>query len=213
MKYILDRTYAKELLEWAYEQNPGPWFEHSLHVAHATENIIIELIKNGYNLDADIAYNAALLHDIGRYKGFTKSVIHSYDGYMYMNDLGYTGNAVICVTHSFPCKNEHIDIAAEWSLVPDHMRSRLVEILNEHCNYDLYNKVITLCDALADAGGFTTLERRLISVGLRHGTTSHTSLHWKGFYAIKKELEALIGKSIYTVLHDVEKSIYEDIEY
>ncbi|QIZ42741.1 HD domain-containing protein [Bacillus sp. RZ2MS9] len=213
MKYILDRMYAKELLEWAYEQNPGPWFEHSLHVAHATENIIIELIKKGYKLDADTAYNAALLHDIGRYKGFTKSVIHSYDGYMYMNDLGYTGNAVICVTHSFPCKNEHIDIAAEWSLVPDHMRSRLVEILNEHCNYDLYNKVITLCDALADADGFTTLERRLISVGLRHGTTSHTSLHWKGFYAIKKELEALIGKSIYTVLPDVEKSIYEDIEY
>lgn len=213
MKYILDRTYAKELLEWAYEQNSGPWFEHSINVAQATENIILELIKNGYNLNADIAYNAALLHDIGRYKGFTKSVIHSYDGYMYMNDLGYTGNAVICVTHSFPCKNEHIDIAAEWSLVPDHMRIKLVEILNEHCNYDLYNKVITLCDALADADGFTTLERRLISVGLRHGTTSHTSLHWKGFYAIKKELEALIGKSIYTVLPDVENSIYEDIEY
>lgn len=213
MKYILDRTYAKELLEWAYEQNPGPWFEHSINVAQATENIIIELIKNGYNLDADIAYNAALLHDIGRYKGFTKSVIHSYDGYMYMNDLGYTGNAVICVTHSFPCKNEHIDIAAEWSLVPDHMRIQLVEILNEYCNYDLYNKIITLCDALADADGFTTLERRLISVGLRHGTTSHTSLHWKGFYAIKKELEALICKSIYTILPDVENSIYEDIEY
>ncbi|ACM13095.1 HD domain-containing protein [Bacillus paranthracis] len=213
MKYIVDRTYAKELLEWAYEQNPGPWFEHSINVAQATENIIIELIKNGYNLDADIAYNAALLHDIGRYKCFTKSVIHSYDGYMYMNDLGYTGNAVICVTHSFPCKNEHIDIAAEWSLVPDHMRIQLVEILNEHCKYDLYNKVITLCDALADADGFTTLERRLISVGLRHGTTSHTSLHWKGFYAIKKELEALIGKSIYTVLPDVENSIYEDIKY
>ncbi|HDR3884322.1 TPA: HD domain-containing protein [Bacillus thuringiensis] len=213
MKYLLDRTYAKELLKWAYEQNPGPWFEHSLHVAHATENIIIELIKKGYKLDADIAYNAALLHDIGRYKGFTKSVIHSYDGYMYMNDLGYTGNAIICVTHSFPCKNEHIDIAAEWSLVPDHMKSRLVAILNEHSNYDLYNKVITLCDALADADGFTTLERRLISVGLRHGTTSHTSLHWKGFYAIKKELEALIGKSIYTILPDVGKSIYEDIEY
>ncbi|WP_318581720.1 HD domain-containing protein [Bacillus paranthracis] len=213
MKYIVDRTYAKELLEWAYEQNPGPWFEHSINVAQATENIIIELIKNGYNLDADIAYNAALLHDIGRYKGFTKSVIHSYDGYMYMNDLGYTGNAVICVTHSFPCKNEHIDIAAEWSLVPDHMRIQLVEILIEHCNYDLYNKIITLCDALADADGFTTLERRLISVGLRHGTTSHTSLHWKGFYAIKKELEALIGKSIYTVLPDVENSIYEDIKY
>ncbi|OFD42405.1 phosphohydrolase [Bacillus mycoides] len=152
------------------------------------------------------------MHDIGRYKGFTKSVIHSYDGYMYMNDLGYTGNAIICVTHSFPCKNEHIDIAAEWSLVPDYMESQLVEILNEHSNYDLYNKVITLCDALADADGFTTLERRLISVGLRHGTTAHTSLHWKGFYTIKKELESLIGKSIYTLLPDVEKSIYKNVE-
>ncbi|MED1410964.1 MULTISPECIES: HD domain-containing protein [Bacillus] len=213
MKYILNRTYARELLEWAYEQNPGPWFKHSINVAHATEKIIVELIKNGYDLDADIAYNAALLHDIGRYKGFTKSVIHSYDGYMYMNDLGYTGNAIICVTHSFPCKNEHIDIAAEWCLVPDHMKIQLVDTLNKHSDYDLYNKVITLCDALADADGFTTLERRLVSVGLRHGTTSHTSLHWKGFYAIKKELESLIGKSIYTLLSDVEKSIYEDIEY
>ncbi|ARC27917.1 MULTISPECIES: HD domain-containing protein [Bacillus] len=213
MKYILDRKYARKLLDWAYEQNPGPWFEHSIHVANATEKIIVELIKNGYDLDVDIAYNAALLHDIGRYKGFTKSVIHSYDGYMYMNDLGYTGNAVICVTHSFPCKNEHIDIAAEWSLVPDYMKSRLIEILNEHSDYDLYNKVITLCDALADADGFTTLERRLVSVGLRHGTTSHTSLHWKGFYTIKNELESLIGKSIYTLLPDVEKSICKNTEY
>lgn len=104
MKYILDRTYARELLKWAYEQNPGPWFEHSINVALATEKIVVELIHNGYDLNADIAYNAALLHDIGRYKGFTKSVIHSYDGYMYLNDLGYKGNAIICVTHSFPCK-------------------------------------------------------------------------------------------------------------
>lgn len=76
-----------------------------------------------------------------------------------MNDLGYTGNAIICVTHSFPCKNEHLDIAAEWSIVPDYMESRLIEILNENSDYDLYNKVITLCDALADAEGFTTLEK------------------------------------------------------
>lgn len=75
MKYILDRTYARELLEWAYEQNPGPWFEHSINVALATEKIVVELINNGhYDLNPDIAYNAALLHDIGRYKGFTKSV-------------------------------------------------------------------------------------------------------------------------------------------
>jgi hypothetical protein len=213
LKYILDRNYANGILEWGYQQNPGPWKNHSLNVATATENILIELNRNGYNLDIDLGYNAALLHDIGRFKGFTKSVIHSYDGYVYMNELGYEGNAIICVTHSFPCKNNNIEIAAEWQLVPENMKAKLVKILNENENYDLYNKVIALCDALADSEGFTTLEKRLISVGLRHGTNSHTPLHWRGFYTIKNEIESLIKKSIYKVLPDIEGSIYSSIDY
>ncbi len=182
-------------------------------MAKATENILLELNKNGHDLNVDLGYNAALLHDIGRYKGFTKSVIHSYDGYIYMKEKGFTGNAIICVTHSFPCKNEHIENAAEWHLVPGYMKDQLIEILNENSDYDFYNKVITLCDALADAEGFTTLEKRLVSVGLRHGTNSHTSLHWKGFYSIKKELEKHLNKSIYKLLPNVEKSIYTNIDY
>jgi hypothetical protein len=213
MKYILDRNYAYEAIEWAYNQNPGPWLKHSINVAKAAENILIELNKNGYDFDVDLGYNAALLHDIGRYKGFTKSVIHSYDGYIYFKELGFTGNAIICVTHSFPCMNEHIEIAADWSLVPKRMKFKLVEILDKNSTYDIYNKVITLCDALADSEGFTTLEKRLISVGLRHGTTLHTSLHWKGFYKIKNELEVLLDKSIYKLLPGVEDSIYTNLDH
>lgn len=213
MNFILDRDYANELIGWAYQQNPGPWFKHSVNVARATENILMELNKNGFNLDVDLGYNAALLHDIGRYKGFTKSVIHSYDGYIYFEELGFNGNAIVCVTHSFPCGNEHIEIAADWSLVPEHMKVKLIEILDMNSKYDIYNKVITLCDAIADSEGFTTLEKRLVSVSLRYGTNSHTSLHWKGFYTIKKELEGLLGKSIYKLLPGVEDSLYTKIEY
>ncbi|MBP1916361.1 hypothetical protein J2Z23_003343 [Lederbergia galactosidilyticus] len=153
------------------------------------------------------------MHDIGRYKGFTKSVILSYDGYIYFEELGYSGNATVCVTHSFPNKNKHIDIATDWSLVPEHMKLKLVEILDKNKTYDIYNKVITLCDALADSQGFTTLERRLVSVGLRHGTNAHTSLHWKGFYIIKNELEELLDKSIYKLLTGVEDSLYTKVDY
>ncbi len=213
MSYILDREYARELLKSASQQNQGPWVNHSVNVARATENILIELNNKGYDLNVDLGYNAGLLHDIGRYKGFTKSVIHSYDGYNYMNELGYTGNAIVCVTHSFPCKNENIENAADWSLVPEHMKVKLVETLDKNSTYDIYNKVITLCDALADSEGFTTLENRLVSVGLRHGTNLHTSLHWKGFYAIKNELEGLLNKSIYKLLPGVENSIYTNIDY
>lgn len=212
MKYILDRDHAKKILEWAYTQNPGPWYNHSLHVAKATENILMELNKSGYDLDVDLAYNAALLHDIGRYKGLTKSVIHSYDGYMYFKELGFLGNANICVTHSFPNKNKHSEIAADWSLVPEYMKVKLLEILEKNSTYDMYNQVITLCDALADSEGFTTLERRLVSVGLRHGTNEHTSLHWKGFYTIKNEIEKILDKSIYKLLPNIENSIYIKID-
>ncbi|QTD39700.1 HD domain-containing protein [Sporosarcina sp. Te-1] len=208
MDYIRNRNEASALLEWGKNQNPGSWYAHSIHVAQATEKVVAALISKGYDLDVDVAYNAALLHDIGRYKGFTKSVIHSYDGYEYMNQLGYRGNAQICVTHSFPSGNQHLEYAADWALVPDSMEMKLKKILNNYPAYNLYDKVIALCDALADEEGFTLLEKRLISVGLRHGTNRHTSLHWQGFYAIKNELEAMIGVSIYTLFPGIEQSIY-----
>lgn len=213
MKFILDRAHAKEILDWANQQNPGPWMDHSINVAKATENILLDLNKQGHNLDVDLGYNAALIHDIGRYKGFTKSVVHSYDGYMYLKELGYIGNAIICVTHSFPCQNENLDVAAEWQLIPSYMKQVMVEVLQENSPYDIYNKIITLCDALADAGGFTMLEKRLISVGLRHGTTTNTSLHWRGFYTIKNELETLLGKSVYELLPGIEKSFYSTVDF
>lgn len=213
MKFITDRTYARELLETANQLNLGTWYKHSLNVAQAAEYIVIELTKKGHNLDCDVAYNAGLLHDIGRYKGFTKSVIHSYDGYKFMDELGYQGNAIICVTHSFPCENKDIETSAEWNVVPSYMKDELKGILNKNRNYYYYNKVITLCDALADENGFTTLEKRFISVGLRHGTNSYTSIRWKGFYEIKEEIELLIGKSIYSLLPGIEKTIYSKMEF
>ncbi|MFF2752895.1 HD domain-containing protein [Psychrobacillus sp. NPDC058041] len=213
MKFITDRTYARELLETANQLNPGPWYKHSLNVANAAEYIVIEMTKKGLHLDCDIAYNAGILHDIGRYKGFTKSVIHSYDGYKFMDELGYQGNAIVCVTHSFPNENKDIETAADWTIVPPYMKEKLVEVLKVNSNYDWYNKVITLCDALADENGFTTLEKRFISVGLRHGTDSNTAIRWKGFYEIKEEIEILIGKSIYELLPGIELSIYAKMEY
>lgn len=213
MKYITDRIYAIELLEKAYKQNAGPWYGHSLYVAKAAEYIASELVEKGYNIDSDIAYCAGLLHDIGRFKGFTPSVIHSYDGYMYLEELGYIGNAVISVTHSFPCENNDIVAAADWTVVPIYMKKKIEEVLDENAHYNIYNKIITLCDALADENGFTTLEKRFISVGLRYGTDNYTAIRWRGFYEIKKEIESFIGRSVYRLLPGIEKSIYTNLEF
>ncbi len=132
---------------------------------------------------------------------------------MYLEELDYTGNAIICITHSFPCENRDIEVAADWKVVPLYMKKKIEEVLNRNFNYDMYNKVITLCDALADENGFTTLEKRFISVGLRYGTDTYTAIRWRGFYEIKKEIESFIGMSIYRLLPGIEKSIYTNMEF
>jgi putative nucleotidyltransferase with HDIG domain len=84
MKFVEDRAYSEQLLNEAASSNPGTWVQHSINVARAAEYIAAELLKKGYEIDPKIAYTSGLLHDIGRYVGFTPSVIHSLDGYLFM---------------------------------------------------------------------------------------------------------------------------------
>src|SRR5690554_3938941 len=107
--YQEDRELTERLLQWAAEQNPGRWVDHSFYVAKAAETIASALQRAGVEIDPNIAYNCGILHDIGRYKGITPSVVHSYDGYVYMMSRGYSGNAQVCVTHSFPIRADRIE--------------------------------------------------------------------------------------------------------
>lgn len=210
MKYVSDREFAKELLVWANSQNPGRWVDHSKNVALAAEILAKELKNKGVDIDSDIAYCCGLLHDIGRYKGITPSVIHSYDGYLYMMDLGYEGVANICITHSFPIGKKGIEYVNGWDDVPTYMRDFIVSRIEE-IEWNIYDKLITLCDAVSETDGFTLIEKRLISVAIRNGTNENVPQHWKGFYYLKNEIEENLGDSIYRFLPGIEKSIYTHV--
>ncbi|MBM7840688.1 hypothetical protein JOC54_003981 [Alkalihalobacillus xiaoxiensis] len=208
--YLKDRYEAERLLEWASKENPGRWVDHSRFVAKAAERMAQALVENGYEIDPEIAYIAGILHDIGRYKGFSPSVIHSYDGYLLLKKLGYVGNATICVTHSFPIGTELIEAVNGWDQVPEWMQRELINILKQ-IDWTMYDKVLTLSDAIADTNGFTIIERRLVSVAIRNGTSVHVPTHWRGFFQIKQEIEAIIGCSVYQLFPGIESSIYEQI--
>ena len=49
---LLTRTIAEQALEYAHEQNPGPWADHARYVAQACEHIA----KRCPHLDNDDAY-------------------------------------------------------------------------------------------------------------------------------------------------------------
>jgi hypothetical protein len=125
-----------------------------------------------------------------------------------MTDRGYEGTANVCVTHSFPSPN--VDAINGWTGIPRQVQNQLRNILSQ-IEWSIYDKVVTLCDALADDKGFSTIEKRLVSAAIRNGVNSNSPEVWKGYYIYKSEIETIIGKSIYKLLPGIEESIYSDI--
>ena len=69
--------------------------------------------------------------------------------------------------------------------------------------FDLYDRLIQLCDAIALPTGFCLMEKRLIDVAMRHGVNDRSIERWQAFLGIQKDFEAVIGCSIYTLLPGV----------
>lgn len=192
-------TALKEL-EIAGKMNPGPWTEHSLNVAKAAKLIS----EHCGNLDSNKAFVFGLLHDIGRRNGVT-AVKHIIDGYDYAMSKGWDEIAGVCLTHSFPIKDIDADIGKkdiskeQYDFIDNYLKNT---------EYDDYDKLIILCDALADANGFCILEKRFIDTTRRYGIFPFSVERWNKTYEYKEYFESLTGKSIYKLLPHIEDCIY-----
>jgi hypothetical protein len=192
---IPTREEAHRLLQNAEISNPGPWIDHSKYVAIAAESI-----ANHYNeIIPNNAYVLGLLHDIGRYIGVT-DLRHTIDGYKYLLDLKYADAARICITHSYPIKDPNAIISKS-----DYTEEEF-EWLKQYLSsieYDIYDHLIQLCDALAMPTGICLLEKRLIDVAMRYPINEYAKQRWKVFFEIKNNIEKEIGQSIYKILPGV----------
>ncbi|MGM9563179.1 MAG: HDOD domain-containing protein [Faecousia sp.] len=187
-------------LEIAGQMNPGPWTKHSYHVADAAK-IIAEHCDS---LDSEKAFVCGLLHDIGRRTGIA-AVRHIIDGYDYAMSKGWDEVARVCLTHSFPVKDIEADIGKKD--ISQAQYDFICHYLN-NLEYDDYDKLIILCDALADANGFCILEKRFIDTTRRYGIYPFSVDRWNRTYAYKDYFEEMMGKSIYRLLPNIEESIY-----
>jgi putative nucleotidyltransferase with HDIG domain len=180
--------------------NPGPWVQHSIYTAQAAEAIA----EPHPRLDADAAYVMGLLHDIGRREGVTH-VRHVLDGYTFLLGKGYNNAARICITHMFPLADlRTVDgyLDCEDAEVA-FLRDNLAKI-----EFDEYDRLIQLCDAVALPSGFCLIEKRIVDVGLRCGVSEYTVERWKVRLATQCEFEKAIGQSIYRVLPGVVENTF-----
>lgn len=192
---MLKPTEADKELKLAAQLNSGPWEQHSVSVA---ENARLIAEKTN-SMDCDKAYVMGLMHDIGRRAG-VKGILHIFDGYDYMMSVGQEEIASICLTHSFPIKDVDTffgkyDCSFEQKKFLQHF------LANKQ--YDDYDMLIQLCDAVSLPNGACIIEKRFIDVALRHGLPDFTIEKWKAFMNVKKHFDELCGCNIYTFLPNV----------
>jgi hypothetical protein len=191
---------AEEFIKEAQCLHPGPWVQHSLFVGKAAESIA----QYHPQLDPQTAFVLGYLHDIGRRAGVA-DMRHTLDGYSFLLEQGYEYAARICITHVFPLK--HLDsVAGKWDCTQQEL-----DFLSEYLSrieFDEYDRLIQLCDAIALPSGYCLIEKRLMDVALRHGVNEFSVPRWKAFLEIQNEFESAIGQSIYKVLPGVVENTF-----
>ena len=192
---MLTPSEADKELKIAAQLTPGPWEQHSISVAK-NARLIAEKVEG---MDCDKAYVMGLMHDIGRRAGI-KGILHIFDGYDYMMSIKQEEIARICLTHSFPIKDVNTFLG-KYDCSSD--QKEFLAAFLKNSEYDNYDILIQLCDAISLPNGACIMEKRLVDVALRHGLTDFTIDKWKAFMNTKKHFDELCGCNIYTLLPNV----------
>ncbi len=191
---------AQSFLTEAESRNPGPWVGHSSAAAQAAGAIASQFP----GLHPETAFIFGLLHDIGRGAGVS-GLHHILDGYRFLIELGYDDAARICITHSFPIKNIHA-VEGNWDCSDPELE--FIKDILDRTEYNDYDRLIQLCDAIALPDGYCLMEKRLFDVTLRYGVHEFTVQKWKAYLQIQSDFEAVLGKSIYSLLPGVEENTF-----
>jgi HD superfamily phosphohydrolase YqeK len=183
---------AEQYIEEASKLNPGSWIEHSKYVA-AGARLIAEKCSN---LSPDIAYVLGLLHDIGRHKGKSQAR-HCIDGYNFMKSEGYEDCARICMTHTFQYKDVNA-IYDFWDCSADELDT--VRRFLDSVEYNDYDLLIQLSDAMSTDTGFCILERKMVKSAIRFGVKDILIKKWESTLKLKEYFDNKAKCSVYSLL-------------
>lgn len=141
------------------------------------------------DLDEDNAYVLGLLHDIGRRNGIM-DMHHIICGYNYMLSQGYDDSAKICVTHSFPYKNVG---AYNGQNDCDNAETEFIQNFIDNTEYDDYDRLIQICDAISFPNGPDYVEKKFVNVVIRYGFNDLTIPKWQAFLDLKRYFDEKTG--------------------
>ena len=118
----------------------------------------------------------------------------------YMMGLGEPELARICLTHSFPGKDVN-SFFGKYDCSEEQMT--FLKTYLEKTEFDDYDILIQLCDAISLPNGACIMEKRFVDVALRHGLNDFTLDKWRAFMGTKAHFDHLCGCNIYELLPNV----------
>jgi len=115
-------------------------------------------------------------------------------------EIGQDEIAPVCITHSYPIKDADMFSGRQDCTAQE--KAFLKSFLSER-EYDDYDLLIQLCDAISLPTGACIMEKRFVDVVMRHGIAAYSAEKWKRCFEIKKHFDTLCGCDIYTLLPNV----------
>lgn len=184
----MERACAEKLLTEAKSLNDGAWIQHSYKVA-----TLAERIAERAGMDSEKAYIFGLLHDIGRRNG-NMQARHALEGYYFLESLGFSEEARICMTHTFQYQN--VDgIYDEWDCTEEE--KAFVKNYLQSVVYNDYDKLLQLCDALTLTDAYCIAEQKMVNSVLRFGFKETTLHKWRAILDLKAYFDQKTESSVY----------------
>ena len=111
----------------------------------------------------------------------------------------------VSLTHCFQSRDVR-ESFGERDCTPEEMT-----FINDYLaqvEYDDYDRLIQLCDSLANASGFCLMEKRMLDVGLRYGIHEYALRKWRMTFDIKTDFEQRMRCSVYSLLPGVVENTF-----
>lgn len=169
---------------------------YDLHCIAVAYNAVT-LASNIPEMSTEKAFILGLLHDYGELtSAIDKTAFHGTAGYDLMTAMGYDEVARICLTHTFPNPNFEV---TEY-VYPQQEILRAKSLIST-MQYDDYDKLIQLSDALVRSYKNTTLRNRLIYVQEKYGiSTRAMQKKYREALRLKRYFDKKCQDDIYNIL-------------
>ncbi len=143
-----------EALKLLHKYGEGSiWLGHCIAVSRLAETYA-DIFGDKYAIDKDFVRTAALLHDIGRYKTHDP-ILHGLEGYRLLSEMGHHREAFVCASHIL-CGLDKTE-AVRYGFPQRDFMPRTIE-----------ERLIPVCDCLAEVDRPTTLAKRVSSIKRRY---------------------------------------------